>query len=162
MYAEISKIGLDVFNLNAWKVTFENPSERQMRNLEVEFIDITELFGHGMSIDKLFIKKLMDFISTRDNYNLLSNINKIISPKGEDLTGHAIFALLCEDKQNNSFSLLLGHTTEEEWLLLGIWPDTIAKIFQKSQENLDITLSNIIFEPDMWEEINLIMPLKEE
>ncbi|MGQ4913707.1 MAG: hypothetical protein ACP6IU_03040 [Candidatus Asgardarchaeia archaeon] len=146
--------------MKVWKVTFENPSERSLRNLTVEFVDVIDLFGHGLGIDKSFIDKLMELIEKRENYNLISNIKKVVDPEDTDLSEHAIFALLCEDSNHTNFSFLLGQSTEDDWLLLGIWPDTFAKIFKQNQQHIDVTLSNIISEPDMWEEIDLIMPLQ--
>ena len=76
-----------------WKLTLEGTSSEEDDDLELQFIDTSNILGEP-TIERQFIDTIINRAKKLEHYSIFRNLKRIISDKGEDMTGSAIWVLL--------------------------------------------------------------------
>ncbi|MHA2031498.1 MAG: hypothetical protein ACW99A_05405 [Candidatus Kariarchaeaceae archaeon] len=140
-----------------WKLTLEGSSEAQDDDLELIFLDTSNIMGEP-TIERSFVDTIISLSKNLDNYSVFRNLKQIISDKGEDMTGHAIWALLGIVKENSQrVGLLIGALAEGGIHIIAAWPDSFADQLRSDVSLLDIVLDNFTSRPDFWKQVDLII-----
>jgi len=140
-----------------WKLTLEGSSEAKDDDLELVFLDTSNIIGEP-TIERTFIDRIINLSRNLDHYSVFRNLKKIISDKGEDMTGHAIWALLGIVKENSQrVGLLLGALAGGGVHIIAAWPDSFADQMRSDVSLLDIVLDNFTSQPDFWKQVDLII-----
>ncbi len=138
-----------------WRLTFGTADKS--KDLDMEFTDTSNILGEPI-ISREFIDSIIKMTQTNENYDLYKKIKKIYSDKNEDLSNHAIWALLGIVKQNSQrVGLLLGSLLEGSIHLIGSWPDNFTDQLRTDSTLVDIVLNNFIKNPDFWSQVDLII-----
>ncbi|MCY3411660.1 MAG: hypothetical protein INQ03_08525 [Candidatus Heimdallarchaeota archaeon] len=140
-----------------WKITLEGSEEGESDDLELIFTDTSNILGEPV-ISREFLDSIIDLTKTHEHYSIFRNLKKIISDKGEDMTGSAIWALLGIVKQNSQrIGLLLGSLTDGGVHIIGSWPETFTDQLRTDTSLVDIVLNNFINTQKFWEQVDLII-----
>jgi len=141
----------------SWKLVLEGAHEGEDDDLELEFIDASNIFGEP-TIEKSFVDAIIQLAKERENYSVFRNLKKIISDKGEDMTGMAIWALLGIVSENSQrVGLLLGSLEEGGVHIIAAWPNSFADQLRGDVSLLDVVLDNFTSNPDFWKQVDLIV-----
>lgn len=141
----------------AWKLTLEGSTEGTDDDLELIFLDTSNIIGEP-TIERTFVDRIINLSRNSDNYSVFRNLKKIISDKGEDMTGHAIWALLGIVKENSQrVGLLLGALDSGGVHIIAAWPDSFADQLRSDVSLLDVVLDNFTSRPDFWKQVDLII-----
>lgn len=140
-----------------WNLTLEGSSESLDDDLELQFLDTSNIIGEP-TIERSFVDRIINLSRTLDNYSVFRNLKKIVSDKGEDMTGHAIWALLGIVKENSQrIGLLIGALAEGGVHIIAAWPESFADQLRSDVSLLDIVLDNFTSRPDFWKQVDLII-----
>ena len=140
-----------------WRLTLEGAREGEEDDLELEFIDTSNILGEP-TIDRQFIDTIILNAQNYDNYSIFRNLKKIVSDTGKDMGGLAIWALMGIVKENSQrIGLLLGSLMEGGIHLIGAWPSTFADQLRGDITLIDIVLDNFGSDPAFWKQVDLIV-----
>ena len=140
-----------------WTLILEGGSESDDDDLELQFIDTSNIMGEP-TIERSFVDKMINLSKNLENYSVFRNLKKITSDKGEDMTGHAIWALLGIVKENSQrIGLLLGALAEGGIHIIAAWPESFADQLRSDVSLLDNVLDNFVTRPDFWTQVDLII-----
>jgi len=140
-----------------WKLTLEGASDETEDDLELEFIDTSNILGEP-TIERQFIEDIIRNCRTYDNYSVFRNVKKIISDNGKDMTGMAIWCLLGIVNENSQrVGLLLGSLIEGGVHIIAAWPTTFADQLRSDINLIDIVMDNFSRNPSFWKQVDLIV-----
>lgn len=140
-----------------WKLVLEGSTESESDDLELHFIDASNIFGEP-TIERSFVDAIISHSAKKEHYSVFRNLKKIISDKGEDMTGMAIWALLGIVKENSQrVGLLLGSLETGGVHIIAAWPNSFADQLRGDVSLLDIVLDNFTSNPDFWKQVDLVV-----
>ena len=140
-----------------WSLTLEGTSENDDDDLVLEFVDTSNIFGEP-TIERQLVDTIISNAKKHDHYSVFRNLKKIISDKGETMTGLAIWALLGIVKENSQrVGLLLGSLIEGGVHIVAAWPDSFADQLRGDISLLDTVLDNFSSNPVFWKQVDLIV-----
>lgn len=140
-----------------WKLTLEGSDEGDEDDLELEFVDTSNILGEPV-IEMSFIDKILKNTKDFENYAIFRNVKKIISDSGEDFTGMAIWALLGIVNENSQrVGLLLGSLADGGVHIIAAWPATFADQLRSDVSLIDIVLDNFSSNPSFWKQVDLVI-----
>lgn len=140
-----------------WKLSLEGSNSSEDDDLELQFTDTSNIVGEP-TIDREFIDNLLKNTKKYPHYSVFRNLKKIISDKGEDKTGLAIWALLGIVKENSQrVGLLLGSLAEGGVHIIAAWPNSFADQLRGDVSLLDLVLDNFTSLPEFWKQVDLVV-----
>jgi hypothetical protein len=140
-----------------WKLTLEGTSSGEEDDLELQFIDTSNILGEP-TIERQFVDSIIKNAKKVDHYSIFRNLKQVISDKGEDMTGMAIWALLGIVKENSQrVGLLLGSLAEGGVHIMAAWPDSFTDQLRSDTSLLDLVLDNFSSNPEFWKQVDLIV-----
>ncbi|MHA2250247.1 MAG: hypothetical protein ACXAD7_07790 [Candidatus Kariarchaeaceae archaeon] len=140
-----------------WKLTLEGTSTGEEDDLELNFIDTSNILGEP-TIERQFVDTIIGHTKQYSHYSIFRNLKKIISDKGEDMTGMAIWALLGIVKENSQrVGLLLGSLAEGGVHIIAAWPNSFADQLRGDTSLLDLVLDNFSTNPNFWNQVDFIV-----
>lgn len=147
---------MDIGNLK-WIITLEGAEASEDDDMELHFTDTSNIFGEP-TIQRSFLDKVISLTRQEEHYSVFRNLKKVISDKGEDLTGMAIWTLLGIVRENSQrVGLLLGSLAEGELHIMAAWPETFADQLRADDSLLDVVLDSFVRNPGFWKQVDLIV-----
>ena len=141
---------------NTWEIVLEGTQEGTEDDLKLIFFDTSSILGEPM-VERTFIDSVIENTKKYDNYSIFRNLKKIMSDKGLDMSGRAIWALLGIVKQNNQkIGLLLG-SLPESLHIIGCWPRVLADQLRGDSSLIDHILENFVNNAEFWNQVDLII-----
>ena len=140
-----------------WRLTLEGAVEGDEDDLELEFIDISNILGEP-TIERQFIDTILLNSQNYDNYSVFRNLKKVVSDTGKDMSGLAIWALMGIVRENSQrIGLLLGSLMDGGVHIIAAWPSTFADQLRGDTTIIDIVLDNFGSDPTFWKQVDLII-----
>jgi hypothetical protein len=164
--------------LNAWLVFLEK-SRSNIAETLLYFGATRDLkFKTGKLLPFSWVKSLNVVLNKYSNYTLSKCIDKILSPDQEDLTDHAIFAVVgfkrehIESLHDGIFNIsksdarlyrrvgLLFCISEDNQVgLFGVWPNELFLAVKQNPVHTRILESLLLNRPNFWEDVFVMVPL---
>jgi len=140
-----------------WNIVFEGPTPGVAENFEIEFVDAKDVLGNYLGFKTTVFNELLGMINVNENYYSELTLKNITSPEKENFSDKPIVALLALDKNKLKFGLLLL-ITEEDTVIIGLWPSSFAQAIKEDENVLLGTLTALLRDPENWERVDVIMP----
>ncbi|MHA2503259.1 MAG: hypothetical protein ACXAE3_10345 [Candidatus Kariarchaeaceae archaeon] len=140
-----------------WKVILDGADPTEDDDLELEFIDTSNILGEP-TIERQFLDDIIKNTRSFENYSVFRNLKKIYSDTGKDMTGMAIWCLLGIVQENSQrVGLLLGSLIEGGVHIIAAWPTTFADQLRGDISLIDVVLDNFSSNPSFWKQVDLII-----
>ena len=141
----------------SWKLTLEGAESSVEDDLELEFIDTSNILGEP-TIERQFIDDIIRNAKKYENYSIFRNLKRIISDTGKEMTGMAIWCLMGIVQENSQrVGLLLGSLIEGGVHIIAAWPTTFADQLRSDINLIDIVLDNFSSNASFWKQVDLII-----
>lgn len=164
--------------LKAWLVFIEK-SRSNIAETLLYFGATRDLkFKTGKLLPYSWVKSLDIVLNRYSHYTLSKCIDKILSPDQEDLTDHAIFAVVGFKKDDieslrdgvynisrndarlyRRVGLLLCISEDNQVGLFGVWPNELFLAVKQNPTHARILESLILNRPNFWEDVFVMVPL---
>lgn len=143
-----------------WKITLENTQEGPEDDLQLEFIDVSNILGEP-TIERQFIDTLIKLTSNQKQYALFRNLKQIISDSGENVSSLAIWALMGVVKENSQkLGILLGALPNGAIHIIAVWPQSFADQLQADAKLIEEVIEKFTVEPEFWQQVDLIIGMQ--
>jgi hypothetical protein len=140
-----------------WKLTLEGTTEGPEDDIELEFIDTSNILGEP-TIERQFIDTIINLTSEHNHYSLFKNLKKIISDSGEDLSSLAIWALMGVVKENlQKLGILLGALPDGNIHIIAVWPTAFSDQLRADPSLIEDVIEKFGSDPNFWVQADLIV-----
>ncbi|MHA2171423.1 MAG: hypothetical protein ACXADH_03615 [Candidatus Kariarchaeaceae archaeon] len=140
-----------------WTLTLEGTKSGDEDDIELQFIDTSNILGEP-TVERQFVNSIINNSKKLEHYSVFRNLKKIVSDKGEDMTGMAIWALLgIVNEDSQRVGLLLGSLAEGGVHVIAAWPTSFADQLRGDVSLLNLVLDNFSSNPSFWKQVDLIV-----
>ncbi len=148
--------------MSYWEVRIDTtepfPFEHALRFVPIESILKDEdRFG----LDDRFFLDVMTVSQSNYHYNVLRNMNEMLSPTGEDFSTRKLYAFIgvhTGTGNNLTLGYLFAQYPDNSWEILGLWPDTFAGAVKDDIGVLMVFLAAFKDKPEDWERVYVFQP----
>jgi len=145
-----------------WSVLFEGEEPGPEDDWVHEFVDSKKDIASSMQIKLEFFRDLFTACKSSTHYQIMRQIKCIRSNLNEIVPIDCSFIIAAQRKQDGVQVDLLLHQTDQGFEIIGIWPLQQADFFRKNQDLLKMLIVQIVKSPELFERVNIFIPVELE
>ncbi|MEX0568349.1 MAG: hypothetical protein Q6363_004210 [Candidatus Njordarchaeota archaeon] len=145
--------------MKEWKVTFEGEKVGREDDFDLIFSDMVDVWGEYTSIKPVFLERLFSLVETQENYSHIPNIKRIESPEKIDVNINDYIIVLCIDKNELRFGLLIKKAGGG-LKVIAIWPRVFATAVKDNKRLLAGVVAFLVERPDNWRRVDIVTPIE--
>lgn len=141
-----------------WTVRLEGVYPGTEDDFTLTFTNIRDI-AEPLSVKRYMIQAIADIAQEKDHYSALPNIKEIISDQKETLPRDRTSLVLATYKEKKEkIGFLLYLRDELTYEIKGVWPDALVDKIQQNDKKIIEILTQLTDEPDLFEDVNLVLP----
>ncbi len=141
-----------------WTVRLEGVYPGTEDDFTLTFTNIRDI-AEPLSVKRYMIQAIADIAQEKDHYSALPNIKEIISDQKETLPRDRTSLVLATYKEKKEkIGFLLYLRDELTYEIKGVWPDALVDKIQQNDKKIIEILTQLTDEPDLFEDVSLVLP----
>lgn len=141
--------------MTRWIVRLEGAYPGTEDDLIINFIKLEK----PIIVKRYIIQSICDIVPKKSHYTELPNVKEVSSETNETIPRERTAVILATLKKNKEkIGILLYLANEMTYEVRGLRPDNFVKEFRQDDKKLNEFITKITNEPNLFDDVNLVLP----